>query len=179
MNKLLLPLMLLLLLTPAISFPNITASTNYQEHLSISTSGDSAYWSIKLSDVNVTEVITSQSSSLSGIDSFEIFHYNHQGSFDPRFDLFTTNGYGLIDSVLPRSGALLTVTANSQSNADKFALSISNDLHLGFINYNPNTFSQNNIYTYYSYADSDIVVDIFWDIFSNNDAGFNLSLIHI
>jgi len=173
MNKLLLPLMLLLLLTPAISFPNITASTNYQEHLSISTSGDSAYWSIKLSDVNVTEVITSQSSSLSGIDSFEIFHYNHQGSFDPRFDLFTTNGYGLIDSVLPRSGALLTVTANSQSNADKFALSISNDLHLGFINYNPNTFSQNNIYTYYSYADSDIVVDIFWDIFSNNDAGFN------
>ena len=165
MNKLLLPLLLLLLLTPIMSFPNIIAATNYQENLSITTSGDLSYWSINLSDVNASGVISTKS----GIDSFEVFHYSHQGSFDRRFDIFTTNGYGLIDSALPRSGAILTINSDSQSNADKFASSISQDLHLGFITYNPNTFSQNNIYTYYSYADSEIVVDIFWEIFSNND----------
>ncbi len=169
MNKLLLPLLLLLLLTPIISFPNIIAATNYQENLSITTSGDLSYWSINLSDVNASGVLSTKS----GIDSFEIFHYSHQGSFDTRFDIFTTNGYGLIDSALPQNGAILTINSDSQSNADKFASSISQDLHLGFITYNPNTFSQNNIYTYYSYADSEIVVDIFWEIFSNNDPGFN------
>ncbi len=169
MNKLLLPLLLLLLLTPIISFPNIIAATNYQENLSITTSGDLSYWSINLSDVNASGVLSTKS----GINSFEIFHYSHQGSFDTRFDIFTTNGYGLIDSALPQNGAILTINSDSQSNADKFASSISQDLHLGFITYNPNTFSQNNIYTYYSYADSEIVVDIFWEIFSNNDPGFN------
>ncbi|MGE4595492.1 MAG: hypothetical protein AAEA79_00800, partial [Nitrososphaerales archaeon] len=169
MNKLLLPLLLLLLLTPIISFPNIIAATNYQENLSITTSGDLSYWSINLSDVNASGILSTKS----GINSFEIFHYSHQGSFDTRFDIFTTNGYGLIDSALPQNGAILTINSDSQSNADKFASSISQDLHLGFITYNPNTFSQNNIYTYYSYADSEIVVDIFWEIFSNNDPGFN------
>ena len=169
MNKLLLPLLLLLLLTPIMLFPNIIAATNYQENLSITTSGDLSYWSINLSDVNASGVLSTKS----GINSFEIFHYSHQGSFDTRFDIFTTNGYGLIDSALPQNGAILTINSDSQSNADKFASSISQDLHLGFITYNPNTFSQNNIYTYYSYADSEIVVDIFWEIFSNNDPGFN------
>jgi len=169
MNKLLLSLLLLLLLIPIMPFPNIIAATNYQENLSITTSGDLSYWSINLSDVNASGVLSTKS----GIDSFEVFYYSHQGSFDTRFDIFTTNGYGLIDSALPQNGAILTINSDSQSNADKFASSISQDLHLGFITYNPNTFSQNNIYTYYSYADSEIVVDIFWEIFSNNDPGFN------
>ena len=171
MNKLLLPLTLLLLLTTIVSFPNITASDNYTENLSVTVSGDLAYWSISLSDVNVTNVVSSSISS-SGIDSFEIFHYSHKGSFEPSFDIFTNNGYGLLDSNLPNKGALLTIHANSQSNADKFAHVLSNELHLGFITYNPNT-SQNNVYSYYSYGESNIVVDVFWNAFTNNDPGFN------
>ena len=171
MNKLILPLTLLLLLTTIVSFPNITASDNYTENLSVTVSGDLAYWSISLSDVNATGVVSSSISS-SGIDSFEIFHYSHQGSFEQSFDIFTTNGYGLIDSTLPRQGALLTIQANSQSNADRFAHALSNELHLGFITYDPNI-SQNNVYSYYSYGESNLVVDVFWNAFSNNDPGFN------
>ena len=171
MNKLLLPLTLLLLLTTIVSFPNITASDNYSENLSVTVSGDLTYWSISLSDVNATCVISSSVSS-SGIDSFEVFHYSHQGSFKQSFDIFTTNGYGLIDSTLPRQGALLTIHANSQSSADRFAHALSDELHLGFITYD-STSSQNNVYSYYSYAESNIVVDVFWDAFSNNDPGFN------
>ncbi|MCH2380195.1 MAG: hypothetical protein MK228_01570 [Nitrososphaerales archaeon] len=171
MNKLLLPLTLLLLLTTIVSFPNITASDNYSENLSVTVSGDLTYWSISLSDVNATSVISSSVSS-SGIDSFEVFHYSHQGSFKQSFDIFTTNGYGLIDSTLPRQGALLTIHANSQSSADRFAHALSDELHLGFITYD-STSSQNNVYSYYSYAESNIVVDVFWDAFSNNDPGFN------
>lgn len=171
MNKLLLPLTLLLLLTTIVSFPNISASDNYSENLSVTVSGDLTYWSISLSDVNVTSVVSSSVSS-SGIDSFEVFHYSHQGSFEQSFDIFTTNGYGLIDSTLPRKGALLTIHANSQSSADRFAHALSDELHLGFITYD-STSSQNNVYSYYSYAESNIVVDVFWDAFSNNDPGFN------
>ena len=171
MNKLLLPLTLLLLLTTIVSFPNITASDNYSENLSVTVSGDLTYWSISLSDVNATSVVSSSVSS-SGIDSFEVFHYSHQGSFEQSFDIFTTNGYGLIDSTLPRKGALLTIHANSQSSADRFAHALSDELHLGFITYD-STSSQNNVYSYYSYAESNIVVDVFWDAFSNNDPGFN------
>ena len=171
MNKLLLPLTLLLLLTTIVSFPNITASDNYSENLSVTVSGDLTYWSISLSDVNATSVISSSVSS-SGIDSFEVFHYSHQGSFEQSFDIFTTNGYGLVDSTLPRKGALLTIHANSQSSADRFAHALSDELHLGFITYD-STSSQNNVYSYYSYAESNIVVDVFWDAFSNNDPGFN------
>ena len=171
MNKLILPLTLLLLLTTIVSFPNIIASDNYTENLSVTVSGDLAYWSISLSDVNATGVVSSSISS-SGIDSFEIFHYSHQGSFQQSFDIFTTNGYGLIDSTLPRQGALLTIQANSQSNADRFAHALSNELRLGFITYDPNT-SQNNVYSYYSYGESNLVVDVFWNAFSNNDPGFN------
>ena len=138
MNKLLLPLTLLLLLTTIVSFPNITASDNYTENLSVTVSGDLAYWSIVLSDVNTTDVVSS-SISTSGIDSFEIFHYSHSGSFETSFDIFTNNGYGLIDSSLPREGALLTINANSESAADRFAHSLSNDLQLGFITYNPDS----------------------------------------
>ena len=83
MNKLILPLTLLLLLTTIVSFPNIIASDNYTESLSVTVSGDLAYWSISLSDVNATGVVSSSISS-SGIDSFEIFHYSHQGSFQQR-----------------------------------------------------------------------------------------------
>ena len=172
MNKLLLPLTLLLLLTTIVSFPNITASDNYTENLSVTVSGDLAYWSIVLSDVNTTDVVSS-SISTSGIDSFEIFHYSHSGSFETSFDIFTNNGYGLIDSSLPREGALLTINANSESAADRFAHSLSNDLQLGFITYNPDSESQSNVYTYYSHGESDIVVDVFWNSFSNNDPGFN------
>ena len=172
MNKLILPLTLLLLLSTIVSFPNITASDNYAESLSVTVSGDLAYWSISLSDVNATGVVSSSISS-SGIDSFEIFHYSHKGSFEQSFDIFTTNGYGLVDSTLPRKGALLTIHANSRSNADRFAHSLSDELHLGFITYNPNTSSQNNVYSYYSYGESNLVVDVFWDAFSNNDPGFN------
>ena len=171
MNKLLLPLTLLLLLTTIVSFPNISASDNYSENLSVTVSGDLTYWSISLSDVNATSVISSSVSS-SGIDSFEVFHYSHQGSFEQSFDIFTTNGYGLVDSTLPRKGALLTIHANSQSSADRFAHALSDELHLGFITYD-STSSQNNVYSYYSYAESNIVVDVFWDAFSNNDPGFN------
>ena len=171
MNKLLLPLTLLLLLTTIVSFPNIIASDNYSENLSVTVSGDLTYWSISLSDVNATSVVSSSVSS-SGIDSFEVFHYSHQGSFEQSFDIFTTNGYGLIDSTLPRKGALLTIHANSQSSADRFAHALSDELHLGFITYD-STSSQNNVYSYYSYAESNIVVDVFWDAFSNNDPGFN------
>ena len=171
MNKLLLPLTLLLLLTTIVSFPNISASDNYSENLSVTVSGDLTYWSISLSDVNATSVVSSSVSS-SGIDSFEVFHYSHQGSFEQSFDIFTTNGYGLIDSTLPRKGALLTIHANSQSSADRFAHALSDELHLGFITYD-STSSQNNVYSYYSYAESNIVVDVFWDAFSNNDPGFN------
>ena len=171
MNKLILPLTLLLLLSTIVSFPNITASDNYTESLSVTVSGDLAYWSISLSDVNATSVISSSVSS-SGIDSFEVFHYSHQGSFKQSFDIFTTNGYGLIDSTLPRQGALLTIHANSQSSADRFAHALSDELHLGFITYD-STSSQNNVYSYYSYAESNIMVDVFWDAFSNNDPGFN------
>ena len=171
MNKLLLPLTLLLLLTTIVSFPNISASDNYSENLSVTVSGDLTYWSISLSDVNATSVVSSSVSS-SGIDSFEVFHYSHQGSFKQSFDIFTTNGYGLIDSTLPRKGALLTIHANSQSSADRFAHALSDELHLGFITYD-STSSQNNVYSYYSYAESNIVVDVFWDAFSNNDPGFN------
>ena len=171
MNKLLLPLTLLLLLTTIVSFPNISASDNYSENLSVTVSGDLTYWSISLSDVNATSVVSSSVSS-SGIDSFEVFHYSHQGSFKQSFDIFTTNGYGLIDSTLPRQGALLTIHANSQSSADRFAHVLSDELHLGFITYD-STSSQNNVYSYYSYAESNIVVDVFWDAFSNNDPGFN------
>lgn len=171
MNKLLLPLTLLLLLTTIVSFPNISASDNYSENLSVTVSGDLTYWSISLSDVNATSVVSSSVSS-SGIDSFEVFHYSHQGSFEQSFDIFTTNGYGLIDSTLPRQGALLTIHANSQSSADRFAHALSDELHLGFITYD-STSSQNNVYSYYSYAESNIVVDVFWDAFSNNDPGFN------
>ena len=171
MNKLLLPLTLLLLLTTIVSFPNISASDNYSENLSVTVSGDLTYWSISLSDVNATSVVSSSVSS-SGIDSFEVFHYSHQGSFEQSFDIFTTNGYGLVDSTLPRKGALLTIHANSQSSADRFAHALSDELHLGFITYD-STSSQNNVYSYYSYAESNIVVDVFWDAFSNNDPGFN------
>nr|AIF20558.1 hypothetical protein [uncultured marine thaumarchaeote KM3_90_G11] len=162
---------MLLLLTTIVSFPNISASDNYSENLSVTVSGDLTYWSISLSDVNVTSVVSSSVSS-SGIDSFEVFHYSHQGSFEQSFDIFTTNGYGLIDSTLPRKGALLTIHANSQSSADRFAHALSDELHLGFITYD-STSSQNNVYSYYSYAESNIVVDVFWDAFSNNDPGFN------
>ena len=124
MNKLLLPLTLLLLLTTIVSFPNISASDNYSENLSVTVSGDLTYWSISLSDVNATSVVSSSVSS-SGIDSFEVFHYSHQGSFEQSFDIFTTNGYGLIDATLPRQGALLTIHANSQSSADRFAHALS------------------------------------------------------
>ena len=171
MNKLLLPLTLLLLLTTIVSFPNISASDNYSENLSVTVSGDLTYWSISLSDVNATSVVSSSVSS-SGIDSFEVFHYSHQGSFEQSFDIFTTNGYGLVDSTLPRKGALLTIHANSQSSADRFAHALSDELHLGFITYD-STSSQNNVYSYYSYAESNIVVDVFWNAFSNNDPGFN------
>ena len=67
MNKLILPLTLLLLLSTIVSFPNITASDNYTESLSVTVSGDLAYWSISLSDVNATGVVSSSISS-SGID---------------------------------------------------------------------------------------------------------------
>nr|AIF18808.1 hypothetical protein [uncultured marine thaumarchaeote KM3_84_F03] len=162
---------MLLLLTTIVSFPNITASDNYSENLSVTVSGDLTYWSISLSDVNATGVV-SPSVSSSGVDSFEVFHYSHQGSFEQSFDIFTTNGYGLIDSTLPRRGALLTIHANSQSSADRFAHALSDELHLGFITYDSIS-SQNNVYSYYSYAESNMVVDVFWDAFSNNDPGFN------
>lgn len=172
MRKIFLPL-LLLLLTPNLSLPSSNAVHDYQEELSITTAGDLSYWSINLIDVNTTGVISPELSSISGIDSFVIFHYSQKGSFNPRFDIFTTHGYGAIDSTLPKSGAILNIKTNSQSNADKFASLISQDLHLGFITYNIDTSSKGMTYSYYSYADSDIITDVLLPVFNNYDSGFN------
>ena len=168
-----------LLLVPNFPIPDSHATHDYKEELSVSVSGDIAYWSIRLTDVNTTGVTSQNLDNSFGVDSFSLSHYSQQGSFDPRFDIFTTHGFGLINSILPKDGALLVVKANSQENADKFASVLSEELKLGFLSYDSRKSNQLMDYQYYSHAEFDLIVGTLWDVFDNENSGFNLSLIHI
>lgn len=162
-----------LLLVPNFPIPDSHATHDYKEELSVSVSGDIAYWSIKLTDVNTTGVTSQNLDNSFGVDSFSLSHYSQQGSFDPRFDIFTTHGFGLINSILPKDGALLVVKASSQENADKFASVLSEELKLGFISYDSRKSNQLMDYQYYSHAEFNLIVGTLWEVFDNENSGFN------
>ena len=170
LKKIFVYLILLLLIPNSIYFSNNTfAQSQYEEELSIVQAGNLAYWSITLSGVNTTGVLSDNLRNFDDIESFSLIQYSQQGPSDPRFEIFRSNGYAVIDSLLPDDGVLVEINTDNEFAANQFTSLLSNDLKLGLFPFD----NKDQKLIFYSHADHDILFDPIWSIFQSEDDGFN------
>ena len=173
LKKIFVYLIVLLFISNPIYFANNTFAQSqydqYSEELSIVQAGDIAYWSITLSDVNTTGILSDNLKNFDGIESFSLIQYSQQGPSDPRFKIFQSNAYAVFDSLLPDDGAFVEINTKSESDANRFASILSDDLKLGLFPFDTN----DDKLIFYSHAESDILFDPLWLIFQRHDDGFN------
>ncbi|HIC77050.1 MAG TPA: hypothetical protein EYO89_04190, partial [Candidatus Dadabacteria bacterium] len=170
MKKIFVYLILLLLIPNSIYFSNNTfAQSQYEEELSIVQAGNLAYWSITLSGVNTTGVLSDNLRNFDDIESFSLIQYSQQGPSDPRFEIFRSNGHAVIDSLLPDDGVLVEINTDNEFAANQFTSLLSNDLKLGLFPFD----NKDQKLIFYSHADPDILFDPIWSIFQSEDDGFN------
>jgi len=173
LKKIFVYLILLLLIPNSIYFSNNTFAQSqydgYGEELSIVLAGDLIYWSITLSDVNTTGVLSDNLKNFDGIESFSLIQYSQQGPSDPRFQIFQSNGYAVLDSLLPDDGVLVEINTDNEFAANQFTSLLSNDLKLGLFPFD----NKDKKLIFYSHAESDLIFEPIWMIFQNKDDGFN------
>jgi hypothetical protein len=133
---------------------------DYSEEISVTLIGISAYWEITMrgGDISIPNLEESET-DFGGISEYQLITMD-PSRWSPDFELFSSSGYDIIDfDVVPEQEIFLLIDSDDIGSAWDLANDFSELFHLKFELYS----SSNQMFTFYSHFDFDLLRDKFWE----------------